>query len=135
MLPSRDAFLAGIRLFVRRRFRSAIALDEAAIRAALAHAVELSAGNERDEPAALFFACASRSPAFGAASRELLPMLARNQAQGIGLRLDIEDIVLTVLRARTLLRAIDFDELRAVFGAALRPFDAEPSGAPPKRPG
>jgi hypothetical protein len=80
MLPRLDAFLAGIKLFARRRHPTVVAFDEPALADAIAHAALLAAGREQDEPAALFFACALRSRAFGAASHDLLPLIARNQA-------------------------------------------------------
>jgi hypothetical protein len=135
MLPRLDAFLAGIRLFTRRHHPKAVAFDELAIAAALAHASELASGDEQAEPAALFFACALRSRAFGPASHDLLPIVARNQARGIGLRLDIDDVKLAILHPRILFHAITFEELRGAFAAALHPLDGDPRRPPPKRPG
>jgi hypothetical protein len=48
MLPRIDGFLAGIRLFARRRFPKGLSFDEAALAAALEHAAKLAAGEERD---------------------------------------------------------------------------------------
>jgi hypothetical protein len=136
MLPRLDAFLAGIKLFARRRHPKVAAFDEQALADAVAHAAILTAGREeRDEPAALFFACALRSRAFGAASHDLLPLIARNQARGLGLRLDIEDVVLAILHARILLGAIPFEEVRTRFRAAFQPTGLEPARPPPRRPG
>jgi hypothetical protein len=134
MLPHLDAFLAGLRLFVRRRAKP-VAFDEPALAEALAHAVRLAGSDERSEPAALFFACALRSRAFGAASHDIVLILARNQARGLSLRLDIVDVELAILHARILLGAIAFEEVRSTFAAALRPVDEEPGLLPPKRPG
>lgn len=133
MLPTREAFLAGLRLFVRRRHPKA-ALDEPALAEALDHASDLASSAERDEPAALFFACASRSRALGGAAHDLMPLIARNQARSLGLRLDVEDVVLAILHARVALGAIGFEELRDAFAAALHPLNGEPERAPPRRP-
>jgi hypothetical protein len=134
MLPRFDGFLAGIRLFVRRRRPQAVPLDEATLAAALEHARQLAAGKELDEPAALFFACALRSRAFGAASHALLPVLARNQAQIGGLRLDLDDVELAILHARIALGAIAFEELRDTFSAAQRTVGQGSGRPPPRRP-
>jgi hypothetical protein len=134
MLPRLDAFLAGIKLFARRRHPKLAAFDESGLADAVAHAAVLTASNEWDEPAALFFACALRSRAFGAASHHLLPLIARNQARGLGLRLDVEDVVLAILHARILLGTIPFEELRDTFRAALQPAGLEPVRPPPRRP-
>jgi len=135
MLPQVDGFLAGIRLFVRRRRPHAPSFDEVTLVAALEHAEQLAAGEELDEPAALFFACALRSRAFGAASHALLPLLARNQAQSAGLRLDLADVELAILHARIALGAIRFEELRDAFSVALRPTTQGSGRPPPRRPG
>jgi hypothetical protein len=135
MLPPLAAFLAGVRLFTRRHHPKPVAFDEAALASALDHAARLAAGQERDEPAALFFACALRSRAFGAASHDLLPIVARNQARGLGLRLDLDDVGLAILHARVLHGAIAFEEMRALFAAALQSLDEQPQRPPPKRPG
>lgn len=134
MLPPRDGFLAGLRLFARRRHPKPVTFDDPALADALDHATQLAARDERDEPAALFFACALRSRAFGSAAHDLLPLIARNQARALGLRLDLDDVVLAILHARVALGAVTFDELRAVFAAVLRPAGAEPERPPPRRP-
>lgn len=126
MLPRLDAFLAGVRLFARRRHPRPVAFNEPVLADALTHAGQLAERGEQDEPAALFFACARRSRAFGAASHELLPIIARNHARGLGFRLDIEDIELAILHARVLLGAISFEDLRETFAAALRPLGQDP---------
>lgn len=135
MLPRLDGFLAGIRLFARRRHARPIAFDEPTLADALAHATQLAAGNERDEPAALFFACALRSRAFGAASHDLLPIVARNVARGLGFRLDVNDVELAILHARIQLGVIAFADLRTTFAAALQPVGQNDERPPPKRPG
>jgi hypothetical protein len=50
---------------------------------------------------------------------EIVPFVARRHAESLGFRLNIEDLELEILRARILLRAIDFGELRARFVACL----------------
>ncbi len=85
MLPRLDGFLAGIRLFVRRRRPQAGPLDEAMVAAALEHARQLAAGKEQDEPAALFFACALRSRAITFEElRDTFSAAVRTAGQGSG---------------------------------------------------
>jgi hypothetical protein len=61
-----------------------------------------------------------------------VPILARNQALGLGFRLELVDVELVILHARVLLGAVDFVEVRDTFAAALRPADEGPR-PPPKR--
>jgi hypothetical protein len=119
MLPSPDRFLEGL-AFPLRRVGQTGQPDPEAMAAVLAEAERLAAGDERLEPCALFYACARRSRAFGAASSFLVPFLARSQAHAVGLVLDAEDVALVILHARVLRQEIDFDELRAWFEQRLR---------------
>lgn len=119
MLPSADALASGIEFFARRHGRS-VQIDRAAVAGAIAHAAELAGGEDRTEPAALFFACALRSRTFGVTAQLAVPFLARSQAHRVGLHLDAKDIELDILRARVLLHAISFTELAAFFAARLR---------------
>jgi hypothetical protein len=113
MIPSCESFLAGLRFYARRHHLPA-RYDESAIRMALAEAVRL-APTESDEPAALFFACARRSRAFAGAAGRIVPFVARSHAAALALALSVDDLELEILRARVLLGAIDFEEIRARF--------------------
>jgi hypothetical protein len=68
MLPGLEAFLAGMRLFVRRRPKP-IVFDELVLANALDHAVLLAADGERHEPAASF------SPVRSARGRSARPRM------------------------------------------------------------
>ena len=72
MIPSAERLLEGLPFFLRRRGVS-VRLNGALIVDALAHAELLAAGDERSEPAALFFACARRPRAFGSAAQLVIP--------------------------------------------------------------
>jgi len=120
MLPSPERLLAGL-VFPLRRLGKAGLPDVKAVAAVLTEAERLAAGEERAEPASLFFACARRSRAFGGASRFVVPFLARSHAHAVGLVLDLEDIELSILHTRVLRQEVDFEELRARFDEASRP--------------
>lgn len=95
--------------------------DPKAIVAARAEADGLSAGRQLDEPAALFFALARRSRAFGGLAKRFIPDAARAQAIAIGYELTIEDLELAMLRAAVLRGEVRFEDLRQWFADALRP--------------
>jgi hypothetical protein len=76
--------------------------DPTAILAARAEAEHLAAGSQPDEPAALFFALARRSRAFGSLATGFIPGAARAQAMAVGYELLIEDMELAMLRAGVL---------------------------------
>jgi hypothetical protein len=84
MIPGSATFLAGLRFHARRRGLPA-RFDEPAIVEALAEAVSLQPA-ERDEPAALFFACARRSRAFGGTAARVVPFVVRSHAASLASR-------------------------------------------------
>ncbi|MEZ4297612.1 MAG: hypothetical protein R3B70_21805 [Polyangiaceae bacterium] len=110
MIPSCETLLAGLRFYARRH-RLPARYDEPAIAAALGEAQSL----EREEPAALFFACSLRSRAFCGTAGQLVPIIARAHARAIGVELGVEDLEMEILRARVLLGAVDFAEIRERF--------------------
>src|SRR5262245_57697973 len=118
MIPSPEQFLAGLTFYARRHDLPA-RYNNRAVAEALAEAQHLATG-ESDEPAALFFTCARRSRAFAGAAGRIVPFVVRSHARSLGLDLNVEDIELEILRARILLGAIDFDELRARFASCMR---------------
>jgi hypothetical protein len=119
MIPSCEQLLSGLAFYARRHDLPA-RYNDSAIAEALAEAERLAA-TERDEPAALFFACAGRSRAFAGVAGQIVPFIARSHAQSLSLELNVEDLELEILRARILLGAIDFNELRARFATRLHP--------------
>ncbi len=125
MLPPAPSFLTGIEFYLRRR-RVKARLDATMITDALARAERLAAGKERDEPAALFFACAERSQAFFPEAASIVPHIARAHAGALGLDFRAADVALEIHRARILRGQIDFDELRDWFAARLVPIGPQP---------
>jgi hypothetical protein len=120
MFATTDAFVIGLAFYARRRGLPA-RYDVAMIDEALAEAARLAAGREIDEPAALFYACARRSRAFAGAAEQIVPFATRRHAETVGLQLSLDDLVLSILRARILYDAITWEELRAEFAAKLTP--------------
>jgi hypothetical protein len=120
MFPPAPIFVQGIEFYLRRR-RSTARVDAMAIAGALERAERLAAGNERDEPAALFFACAERSRAFFPEASNIISHLARAHAGVLGLALHAADVALDIHHARILRGEMEFDELRAWFAARLVP--------------
>jgi hypothetical protein len=118
MLPTAPAFLLGLEFYFRRR-RVQVRLDGTSIAEAIAHAERLAGGNERDEPAALFFACAARSRAFFPEASNVVPHVARAQAASVGLHLSAPDVALDIHHARVLRGELDFAELREWFASHL----------------
>jgi hypothetical protein len=119
MIPSRESFLAGLRFYARRHALPT-RYDDSAVAEALVEAERLTTA-EIDEPAALFFACARRSRAFVGAAGRIVPFVAQRHAESLGFELTVEELELEILRARILLGAVDFDELRARFATHLHP--------------
>jgi hypothetical protein len=70
MIPRRDHFLEELAFFFLQAGLP-LRFDEAAIFAALTEAACLASA-ERDEPAALFYACARRAGAFGGGTKAAL---------------------------------------------------------------
>jgi hypothetical protein len=120
MLPTAPSFLRGLEFYFRRR-RVQGRLDGRAIADALAQAEQLAAGNERDEPAALFYACSARSRAFFPEASNVVPHVARAHAAAIGLDLRAADVALDIHQARILRGELDYAELRDWFAARLVP--------------
>jgi hypothetical protein len=124
MIPSCERFLAGIGFYARRHALPT-RYDDSAIAEALVEAERLAV-IESDEPAALFFSCARRSRAFAGVAGRIVPFVTRRHAESLGLKLNVDDLELEILRARILLRAIDFGELRARFAACLSTYSPPP---------
>ena len=125
MLPTSPSFLLGLEFYFRRR-RVQVRLDSRAIVDALAQAERLAAGNERDEPAALFFACSACSRAFFPEASNVVPHLARAHAAALGLDLRAADVALDIHQARILRGELDFAELRDWFAEHLMPISSPP---------
>lgn len=100
--------------------------DVSVIAAARAEAVHL-AGRERDEPAALFLACARRSRRLGRLAADFVPAVARAQALAGGFALELTDLELVILRLRILRNEIDVEELCGLFAVKLRPLGRTPA--------
>jgi hypothetical protein len=113
MIPS-FAVVAAAHVFLARRRRVEGQLHEAGVRSALALAVQL-APEERDEPAALFFALASHGKALGGGWRFIPALLAMNHAARLGLRLNATASDFAVLYLPIATRSMTFEDVRAWF--------------------
>jgi hypothetical protein len=69
-------------------------------------AERFAGGHERDEPAALFYACALRAAAFGKIATPFLDDIAAAQAAAVGLKLDASELDLILLRGRIAFAAV-----------------------------
>jgi hypothetical protein len=125
MLPPASAFAVGIEFYLRRHGLHA-RLDATLIAEALLEAERLSAGTEREEPAALFFACAGRSQAFFPQASRVVPHVTRTHATALGLDLRAADVALTIHHTRILRSEMAFGELRDWFAARLVPTTSPP---------
>jgi hypothetical protein len=97
-------------------------------------AERLAGGHERDEPAALFYACAVRAAAFGKIATPFLDDIAAAQAAAVGLKLDASELDLILLRGRIAFAAVGWEGVRDDIAGWLRPIDQEPQQTAPKRP-
>jgi hypothetical protein len=86
----------------------------------------LSANQEADEPAALFFALSRRPRTFGKAHGELTLHITIEHARALGLAITVNIAVLELLRARIVRRAIEFSELRNWFAEHLTTIPRKP---------
>jgi len=125
MLPELADLLDGFELYAERH-RAPNARDERAIGAALREAGLLSRGNERDEPAAIFYALARRPRAFGKLHGDMLVLVTVEQAHAVGLDLRFEPVELQIHRLRIVRGEMTFAELSAWFAARLRPMKRRP---------
>ena len=96
-------------------------------------AERLAGGNERDEPAALFYACALRAASFGKIATPFLDDIAAAQAAAVGLKLDASELDLILLRGRIAFAAVGWEGVRHDIAGWLRPADQKPKGTVPKR--
>jgi hypothetical protein len=101
--------------------------------AIVAEAEHLAAGNERDEPAALFYACALRAAAFGKMATPFLDNIAAAQAAAVGLKLDASELDLILLRGRIAFAAVGWEGVRHDIAGWLRPAEHRPKRPEPKR--
>jgi hypothetical protein len=129
MLPELVDLLDGFELYAARQ-GIASTRDERAIEAALQEAASLADADERDEPAALFYALARRPRAFGKLHGDMLALLAVGQARAVGFELSLDPVALQIHRLRIVLGQMPFAELRGWFAARLRPIQRRPW--PPK---
>lgn len=109
-------------------------LDRETMSAIVHEAERLSEGLERDEPAALFYACALRAAAFGKIATPFLDDIAAAQAVAVGLVLDATALDLILLRGRIAFAAAGWEDVRHEFAGWLRPADHASQRPSPKRP-
>jgi hypothetical protein len=118
MLPHLDALLAGYELYAKQNQFAPIR-DEPRLLDALREAGALSAGQEADEPEALFFALSRRPRTFGKAHGEMTLHITIEHARGLGFAITVNIAVLELMRARIVRGAIEFSELRNWFAEHL----------------
>jgi hypothetical protein len=125
MLLGADDLLEHLEQLARRQ-GGRMSIDRAWVDAALVEAAQLAGTRAQDEPAAIFFAFARRSRAFGMAAESFVPAVARAQAIAVGTKLVMEDMELRLLRAGVLRGELRFDDLRVWFADCLRPLEHRP---------
>ncbi len=108
-------------------------LDRETMCAIVDEAERFAGGHERDEPAALFYACALRANAFGKIATPFLDDIAAAQAVAAGLKLDASELDLILLRGRIAFAAVGWEGVRHDIGGWLRPGDQRPKRPAPKR--
>jgi hypothetical protein len=109
-------------------------LTREAMGAIVDDAERLADGDERDEPAALFYACALRAAAFGKIATPFFDDIAAAQAAAVGLKLDASELDLILLRGRIAFAAVGWESVRHDFAGWLRSANQEPTRTAPKRP-
>jgi hypothetical protein len=120
MIPSVENVVAA-HAFLARRYRVTGQVRGAAVEGALREAAERSAGRERDEPAAIFFAFARRPKICRGIWHQLPALLAVNQARAVGLRLDVSLETVARLRLDTVVDGATFEAVRDWFEKHLQP--------------
>jgi hypothetical protein len=113
MIVAVEAIEASYR-FLDRRYHFRGTLGLVGVRAALDDARRL-ATTEGDEPAALFFALASRPKSLGGAWRLLPALVALNHASRIGLRLRVNPRDFEPLYMPLVSRELTYEDVRAWF--------------------
>jgi hypothetical protein len=121
MIPPLDAFLDGLRNFLRGRGQSP-RLDEARLAAALRHAAELAGDRPEDEPAAFLFALSRHARALGPAWEDYPLICARNMVRVQGRELEAwpGEAELENLRLRVAFGQAGFQEVRDWVAAHVR---------------
>jgi hypothetical protein len=92
-----------------------------------------AAGNEQDEPAAVFYACALRAASFGKIATPFFDNIAAAQAAAVGLELGASELDLILLRGRIAFAAVGWEDVRHDFAGWLRIVEQEPKRDPPRR--
>ena len=116
MLPSAEQILKA-HAFVARRHRLTSQADEPGVRAALAEAVQLAAGDPASEPAAVFYAFTRYRRAFGDGWRTMTVLLTQNQARPY--RIDATGDEFHTLMLAVSHHQFAFDDVRAWLAARL----------------
>lgn len=104
--------------FVARRHRLTSRADGRAVRAALAEAATLAAGDLANEPVAVFYAFTRHRRAFGDGWRTMTVLLTQNQARPR--RIDATAEEFHALMLATFHREFTFEDVRAWFVSRLR---------------
>ncbi len=106
--------------FTARRHGRVPLCDAVAVAACFDTAAEPSAGRGADEPAAVFFALASKRRAFPFAWKLMARIVARAQAEANGLHLDADAAELDALCAEVLYKRATWESVRGWFAERVR---------------
>jgi len=112
--------------FIARRYGRVALCDPAAATECFERARELSAGVVEDEPAAVFYAFASRRQAFPFAWKLMAWFLASAQATANGLGLSATQDDLNMLCAEVRYQRVGWGRIQAWFAARQRPRSPAP---------
>lgn len=107
--------------FVARRYKRVALFDPLAVQACCELAAALAAGDPATEPAAMFFAFASKRRAFPFAWKLMAGLIARQQAELNGLTLGATLDDLAALCVEVLFRRMDWEAVRAWFAPRVSP--------------
>lgn len=120
MIYDPDGLLALVAHFAKRA-SVPVPVSGTTLRAIVAEAEQLAAGQAVDEPAALFYASARRSRLFGKVATPFLDAVGGVQADRVGLYLDATPLDIVLLRGRIAFDAVGWEEVRDAFAGWLRP--------------
>lgn len=120
MILDADALVAWYP-FIARRWQRVALCDPIAVRDACVHAETLAAHDARHEPAAIFYAFASKRRAFPFAWKVMAHYVAHLQARSNGLRIEAPRSELDALCLDVLYRRADWTSVRSWFDSRLVP--------------
>jgi hypothetical protein len=121
VIPSTAEIFEGYGFHARRH--GLPSASERAVAAALEAARGFAAGNEADEPAALFFAFATYRRAFPGALRFMTRSIAAGHARGLGFRLRATSAETDEWISGIMFRTVSFEDVKRYFAERLVPLE------------